>query len=70
MPSLWVHAAWVPLDLLVELEAAKVAVEQLLPLAPLAEMVDEEQLAVQMAAWLAEVVDLEHVAAAVVVAPI
>ena len=70
MPSLWVHAAWAPLDLLVELAAAKAAVEQLAPLAPLVEMVAEEQMAVQPEAWLADVVDLDHVAAAVVVAPI
>ena len=50
MPSLWVHAALVPLDLLVELEAAKAAVERLAPLASLVEMVPEEQLAVQLEA--------------------
>ena len=46
MPSLWVHAAWAPLDLLVELEAAKAAVERPAPLAPVAEMVVEERLVV------------------------
>ena len=53
-----------------ELEAAKAAVERLSPLAPLVEMVAEEQLAVQLEARLADVVDLDHVAAAVVVEPI
>ena len=55
MLSLWVHVAWAPLDLLVELAAAKAAVERLAP---------------QLVAWLADVVDLDHVAAAVVVEPI
>ena len=70
MPSLWAHVAWAPLDLPVELAAAKAAVERLAPLAPLVEMVAEERLAVQLEAWLADVVDLDHVAAAVVVEPI
>ena len=70
MPSLWVHAAWAPLDLLVELAAAKAAMERLVPLAPLAEMVAEEQLAVQLEARLADVVDLDPVTASVMVAPI
>ena len=55
MPSLWVHAAWAPLGLLVELAAAKAAVERL---------------AVRLEAWMADVVDLDRVAAAVVVEPI
>ena len=67
MPSLWVHAAWAPLDLLVELAAAKAAEERLAPLAPVVEMVAEERLAVRLEAWMAEVVDLDPVAAAAVV---
>ena len=55
MPSLWAHVAWAPLDLPVELAAAKAAVERLAP---------------QLVAWLADIVDLDHVAAAVVVEPI
>ena len=58
MPSLWVHVASVLLDLPVELEAEKAAVEQLAPLA------------VQLEARLADVVDLGPVAAAVVEEPI
>ena len=54
-----------------ELEAAKAAVEQLAPLAPLVEIsrspVVEEQLEVQLEARLVDVVDLDPVAAAVVV---
>ena len=53
-----------------EQEAAKAAVERLAPLALLVEMVAEEQLSVQLAAWLADMVDLDHVAAPVVVEPI
>ena len=71
MPSLWVHVASVLLDLPVELEAEKAAVEQLAPLAPLVEIsrspVVEEQLEVQLEARLVDVVDLDPVAAAVVV---
>ena len=70
MPSLWVHAAWAPLGLLVELAAAKAAEERLAPLAPMVEMVAEERLAVRLEAWMEEVVDLDHVAAAAVVEPI
>ena len=51
------------LDLPVALEAAKAAVERL---APLVEMVVEEQLAAQLEAWLAVAADLDPVAAAVV----
>ena len=71
MPRLWVHVASVLLDLPVELEAEKAAVEQLVPLAPLVEisksLVVEEQREVQLEARLVDVVDLDPVAAAVVV---
>ena len=74
MPSLWVHVASVLLDLPVELEAEKAAVEQLAPLAPSVEtsefLLVEEQREVQLEARLVDVVDLDPVAAAVVVAPI
>ena len=50
MPNLLVHAVLARLDPLVELEAEKVAVERLLPLAPLAEMAAEEQPVMQLVA--------------------
>ena len=57
MPSLWVHAAWAPLDLLVELEAAKAAVKRLAPLAPLADVVDLDHVA---AAVVVEPISAKH----------
>ena len=70
MPSLWVHAAWAPLDLLVELAAVKAAVKQLAPLAPKAKMVAEERQAVRLEAQMAEVAGLDPAAAAAVVEPV